>query len=164
MSMPIPSAAAFAAAGIATATALDVAIDRSGHDLHSPAFRFGVAPTYALAGITGLATAAGLGATLLPATRGFAPSLLRAGRNAAIGWAATFAVRQAIGLLFHPAGRGLHWHPSDMAQNGIDRAHMMGRELKPYERAALDVLSRMQGHGSLDSRAHEDFMPIVPTD
>ncbi|MEO6866704.1 MAG: hypothetical protein ABI200_01645, partial [Gaiellales bacterium] len=64
-------------AGIASATALDVAIDRSGHDHDTPAYRAGSVPTKALGfGGAGLLLA-GLGAAALPGTRAAAPTLLK---------------------------------------------------------------------------------------
>jgi hypothetical protein len=154
---------ALAAAGIASATALDVAIDRSGHDHDSWAYRHGSLPTMALAIGGGTALAAGLGAKLLPATRGASPTLLKLGAAALGAWGATFVVRLGVGMLFDPAGRGMHWNPGDIAKNSIDRTHMMSRESHAHEHYIFDIVSRLQGHGSLDERTTRgDFQPRWP--
>src|SRR4051794_12971677 len=81
---------ALGALGITSATALDIAIDRSGHDHDSAAYRFGSVPTMALGfGGAGL-VAAGLGAMAIPGLRAFSPTLLKLGAGALIGWGATF--------------------------------------------------------------------------
>lgn len=151
------------AAGIASATALDVAIDRSGHDHDAWAYRHGSLPTQVL-GIGGAGlVAAGLGAKLHPATRAMGPTLLRLGAGAIAAWGATFAVRLGVGMLFDPAGRGMHWNPGDIAKNSIDRTHMMSRTSWPHERWVFDQVSRVQGHGPLDERmARGEFEPLWP--
>ena len=150
-------------AGIASATALDVAIDRAGHDHDSWAYRHGSLPTFAL-GIGGAgAVAAGLGARYVPALRGASPTLLKLGAAAIGAWGATFVVRLGVGMLFDPAGRGMHWNPGDIAKNSIDRTHMMSRTSHAHERWIFDRVSRLQGHGPLDARmARGDFEPLWP--
>ncbi len=149
------------ALGIASATALDVAIDRSGHDHESPAYKLGSLPTQVLGfGGAGL-VAAGLGAMAVPGLRAFSPTLLKLGAGALIGWGATFAVRVGVGMLFHPDGRGMKWNPGDIAKNSVDRTHMMGNTSRPHEKLILGKISELQGHGSYDTRlARGDFEPV----
>lgn len=149
------------AIGVASATALDVAIDRSGHDHDSPAYRAGSLPTFALA-IGGAAiTAAGVGALAVPGARAAAPTLLRVGAGTLGAWAATFGVRIGVGMLFDPAGSGMRFNPGDIARNSVDRTHMMGNVSRPHERFVLDRISRLQGHGSYDDRlARGEFEPV----
>jgi hypothetical protein len=159
--LAVTSGIALAAAGIASATALDVAIDRSGHDHDSVAYRHGSLPTYALAGAGGALLAAGLGAKLLPGTRAFSPTLLKLGAGAIGAWGATFVVRLGVGMLFDPAGRGMHWNPGDIARNSIDRTHMMGRASHAHERVIMSWISQLQGHGSYEQRlARGEFEPM----
>lgn len=161
--LAVTSGIALAAAGIASATALDVAIDRSGHDHDSFAYRHGSVPTMAL-GISGAGLlAAGLGARFVPAARGLSPTLLKLGAGAIAGWGATFLVRLGVGMLFDPSGRGMHWNPGDIAKNSIDRTHMMSRDSHAHERWVFDRISQLQGHGTLDERfARGDFEPKWP--
>lgn len=149
------------ALGVTSATALDVAIDRSGHDHDSPAYRAGRLPTYAL-GIGGAAiTAVGLGALAIPGARAVAPTLLRIGAGTLGAWAGTFAVRLAVGMLFDPAGTGMRFNPGDIAKNSVDRTHMMGNRSRAHEQWAMDKISRLQGHGGYDERlARGEFEPV----
>lgn len=154
---------ALGAAGIASATALDVAIDRSGHDHDAAAYRYGSLPTQVLFGAGAALTAAGLGARMLPATRGASSTLLRVGAGALGAWGATFGVRIAVGMLFDPAGTGMRWNPGDIAKNSVDRTHMMGNTSRPHEKLVLGWLSERQGHGSYDERlAAGEFEPVWP--
>jgi hypothetical protein len=162
--MPGPAtttAIALGAIGIASATALDVAIDRSGHDHDSAAYRWGGVPTRVLAFGGGGVLAAGLGARLVPSLAGASPMLLRVGAGAIGAWAATFAVRIGVGMLFDPTGTGMRFRPGDIAKNSVDRTHMMGVTSRPHERAALGWISEQQGHGSFDERlARGDFVAV----
>ena len=159
--LAVTSGIALAAAGIASATALDVAIDRSRHDHDSTAYRFGSLPTYVLGGGGAALIAAGLGAKLLPGTRAISPTLLKLGAGAIAAWGATFVTRLGVGMLFHPAGQGMHWNPGDVAANAIDRTHMMGRKSHAHEHWIFDQVSRLQGHGPLDERiASGDIEPL----
>lgn len=147
--------------GVASATALDVAIDRSGHDHDAPAYRWGSAPTYALGIGGGALVAAGLGALAIPGARVFAPTLLKLGAGTLGAWAATFAVRVGIGMAFDARGTGMRWNPDDLAKNSVDRTHMMGNTSRPHERAMLGAISELQGHGSYEERlARGDFLPV----
>ena len=159
--LALASGLALGALGIASATALDVAIDRSGHDHDSAAYRAGSLPTQVLwKGGAGL-VAAGLGAMVIPGLRSASPMLLKLGVGALGAWGATFAVRLGVGMLFDPQGRGMQWNPGDIARNSIDRTHMMGRAMRPYERVLLGAASEAQGHGTYDERlARGDFEPI----
>jgi hypothetical protein len=149
------------ALGIASATALDVAIDRSGHDHEAPAYKAGSLPTQVLGFGGGALVAAGLGALAIPGARAAAPTLLKLGAGALGAWAATFGARLAVGMLFDPQGTGMRWNPGDIARNSIDRTHMMGRASMPHEAAVMDWFSRAQGHGTLDERrARGDFEPL----
>ena len=152
---------ALGALGIASATALDVAIDRSGHDHESTAYRLGSLPTQVLGfGGAGL-VAAGLGAMAIPGLRTFSPTLLKLGAGALVGWGATFAVRIGVGMLFHPAGTGMKWNPGDIARNAFDRTHMMGNPSRPHEKLLLGTISQLQGHGPYEERlARGDFIPM----
>jgi hypothetical protein len=152
---------ALGALGIASATALDVAIDRSGHDHDAAAYRWGSAPTMAL-GFGGAAlVAAGLGAKLLPGTRGASSTLLELGAGAAAAWGATFVTRNVVGMLFDPVGTGMRFAPGDIARNAVDRTHMMGRTSHPHERLVLGWISELQGHGSYDERlGRGEFVPV----
>ncbi|MCW2920765.1 MAG: hypothetical protein JWL76_639 [Thermoleophilia bacterium] len=152
---------ALGALGIASATALDVAIDRSGHDHDSTAYRMGSLPTQVLGfGGAGL-VAAGLGAMAIPGLRAASPTLLKLGAGALIGWGATFAVRIGVGMLFHPEGTGMKWNPGDIARNSFDRTHMMGHTSRPHEKLIIGKISELQGHGSYEERlARGDFEPM----
>lgn len=159
--LAVTSGAVLAGIGIASATALDVAIDRSGHDHDAAAYRYGSVPTYLLAGGGAALGAAGLAALALPPTRAAAPTLLRLGAGAIGAWAATFGVRIAVGMLFDPTGTGMRWNPGDIARNSVDRTHMMGNVSRPHERYVLGRISELQGHGSYDERlARGDFVPV----
>lgn len=159
--LALTTGALLAAAGIGTATALDVAIDRSRHDHDSLPYRLGSLPTQVLGFGGGALVLAGLAANLHPATRLASSTLLRVGAGALGAWAATFTARLAVGMLFHPAGTGMHWNPGDIARNSIDRTHMMGRTSMPHERAALGAISQLQGHGSYEDRlARGEFEPL----
>jgi hypothetical protein len=147
--------------GVASATALDVAIDRSGHDHESAAYRWGSVPTQALGFGGGALVAAGLGAMLVPGLRTASPTLLKLGAGTLGAWAATFGVRIAVGMLFDPTGKGMRFNPGDIAKNSIDRTHMMGNTSRPHERSMLGWISERQGHGSYDERlARGDFAPV----
>ncbi len=163
-SLALTSGLALGTLGIASATALDVAIDRSGHDHDSVAYKLGRLPTYAL-GIGGAGiVAAGLGAKLLPATRGASPTLLKLGLGAVGAWGATYLVRLSVGMLFDAHGRGMRWNPGDIAKNSVDRTHMMGNTSRAHEKIVLGHISELQGHGSYDERlARGDFEPVWPT-
>lgn len=159
--LAVKSGIALAAAGIASATALDVAIDRSRHDHESWAYRHGSLPTQVLGYGGGALLLAGLAAKLHPATRLASPALLALGGGAAAAWAATFGVRLGIGMLFDPEGTGMHWNPGDIAKNSVDRTHMMGRTSMPHERWLLGMISELQGHGSFEERlARGEFEPL----
>lgn len=149
------------ALGVASATALDIAIDRAGHDHDSAAYRYGSLPTQVL-GFGGAAiTAAGLGALALPGLRAAAPTMLRVGAGTLGAWAATFGVRIGVGMLFDPSRGGMRFNPGDIARNSVDRTHMMGNQSRPHERFVLDGISRLQGHGSYDERlARGEFEPV----
>ena len=152
---------ALGALGVASATALDVAIDRSGHDHDSTAYRWGSVPTQVLGFGGGALVAAGLGAMLVPGLRAATPTLLKLGAGTLGAWAATFGVRIGIGMLFDPMGSGMRFNPGDIAKNSIDRTHMMGNTSRPHERAMLGWISERQGHGSYDERlARGDFVPV----
>jgi hypothetical protein len=152
-----------AAAGIATATALDVAIDRSNHDHDGWAYQHGSWPTKALFRGGGALLVAGLAAKLLPATRGASTPLLKLGAASLGAWGATFAVRLGVGTLTSPHDGGFRWNPGDLAANAVDRCHMMSRETHAHEDLIFDWISRAQGHGSLAERtARGDFEPIWP--
>lgn len=155
------TALALGALGITSATALDVAVDRSGHDHASPAYRVASAPTKLL-GFGGAAlVAAGLGALAIPGARAAAPTLLKLGAGSLAAWGATFAVRLGVGMLFDAREGGMRFNPGDIAKNSIDRTHMMGAVSRPHERAALGWISQLQGHGSYDERvAAGDFVPV----
>lgn len=151
------------AAGIASATALDIAIDRTGHAHSSFAYRHGSRPTQILFGAAALFTAAGLGAKLLPGQQETSSTLLKLGVGAFAAWGATFGVRLGVGMLFSPAGRGMIWNPGDIARNSIDRTHMMSRLSYPHERFVLGKVSELQGHGGYAQRlARGDFEPVWP--
>jgi hypothetical protein len=155
------TALALGALGITSATMLDVAIDRSGHDHESPAYRAGSLPTKALGFGGGALLAAGLGALAIPGARAAAPTLLKLGGGALAAWGATFAVRLGVGMLFDPSGGGMRFNPGDVAKNSVDRTHMMGVTSRPHEHAVLDWISRRQGHGSYDERAAAgEFEPV----
>jgi hypothetical protein len=148
------------ALGIGSATALDVAIDRSGHDHDSPAYRWGSAPTRSLV-IGGAAlVAAGIGASLVPGARAAAPTLVRLGVGTLAAWGATFAVRLGVGMLFDPRDGGMRFDPGDIARNSIDRVFMMGHEPNVGHRVVFGAVSRLQGHGGYEERlARGDFVP-----
>lgn len=152
-----------AAAGIGSATALDIGIDRARHDHDSTAYRHGSLPTHLLFGGGVAVTAAGLLSKLHPATRGASSTLLRVGAGTMGAWAATFGVRIGIGMLFDPAGTGMKWNPGDIAKNAVDRTHMMGVTSRPHEKLTLGWISELQGHGSYDERlAAGEFEPVWP--
>ncbi|MCB0878528.1 MAG: hypothetical protein KDC46_06060 [Thermoleophilia bacterium] len=148
--------------GVASATALDVAIDRSGHDHESTAYTAGSLPTQLLGFGGGALVAAGLGALAIPGLRSTAaPVLLKLGAGTLGAWAATFGVRLGIGMLFDPSGTGMKFNPGDIARNSIDRTHMMGRESMPHEQAIFNAISTLQGHGSYEERlARGEFAPV----
>jgi hypothetical protein len=159
--LALTSGLVLAAAGIGTASALDVAIDRSGHDHASAAYKAGSLPTYSLIIGGGALLAAGLGAMAIPGARAASPTLLKLGAGALGAWAATFGVRLTIGMLFAPDGHGMHFNPGDIAKNSVDRTHMMGDVSRPHEHWFLDKVSQLQGHGSYDAReARGEFAPI----
>lgn len=162
MDLAVGSGLALGAAGIASATALDVAIDRAGHSHASWAYRNGSRPTQVLFGAGALLTAAGLGARMLGHEQA-GETLSNVGIGAFGAWAATFGVRLGVGMLFSPAGRGMKWNPGDIAKNSIDRTHMMSRVSRPHEQYVLGKVSELQGHGSYRLRLERgDFEPLWP--
>jgi hypothetical protein len=160
-SVALKSFLAFGAVTIGASTAIDVAIDRNGHDhdawVYTHANTIPRAAKWTGAGLV----AAGLGAKLLPQTRGVSNTLLQAGAGAIGAWAVTnWGWRLVMAMQFDARDRGLHWNPGDLAKNSLDRTHMMGREPGKYERMFEDAISRIQGHGPLDERiARGDFIP-----
>lgn len=160
--LAIRSGLAIAAVTIGMSTAIDVEIDRNGHDHDSRAYQHAnTVPRAAKYAGFGL-LAAGVGASLLPATRSAAKPLLQVGAGAVGAWAVTnWGWRLGVAMLLDPRDGGLHWNPSDIAKNSLDRTHMMGREPGRLEARFEDAVSRAQGRGSLDERrARGDFIPV----
>jgi hypothetical protein len=161
-SVALKSFLAVGAVTIGASTAIDVAIDRNGHDhdawVYTHANTIPRAAKWAGAGLV----AAGLGARLVPQARGVSNTLLQVGAGAIGAWAVTnWAWRLGMASLFDARDGGLHFNPGDIAKNSLDRTHMMGREPGKYERLFEDTISRIQGHGSLDERiARGDFVPV----
>jgi hypothetical protein len=148
------------ALGASSTAALDVAIDRSGHDPNHPAFRYGRLPTRALFAGGTVLMAGAIGAQLIPGARSAAAPFARLGAATLGAWLATESIRYATGMLFSPRGRGVDFAPNDLARNAIDRIHMMGSTPRTHERVVLGIISELQGHGSYEKRlAAGDFMP-----
>jgi hypothetical protein len=156
------SALACGAIAIGTSTAIDVVIDRNGHDHDSWAYRHANTMPRAFKNAGAGLVVAGLGAALLPATRQAAAPLLRVGAGAIAAWAVTnWCWRLGMASLLDARQGGLHFNPGDIAKNSLDRTHMMGREPGTAEAWFEDRVSRLQGHGSLDERrARGDFLPV----
>lgn len=147
---------------MSTSAAIDVAIDRTGHDHGTWVYRHANTVPKAAKWIGAGLVVAGLGAKLLPATQGASKPLMQAGAGTIGAWFATnWGSRLLMAAQFDARNGGMHWTVSDIAKNSLDRTHMMGRSPGRMERAFEDTISRLQGHGPLDERiARGDFVPV----
>lgn len=153
---------AFGAVTIGASTAIDIAIDRNGHDHDAWVYTHANTIPRAAKNIGAGLVVAGLGAKLLPQTRGISNTLLKVGAGAIGAWAVTnWGWRLGMASLMDARDGGMHFNPGDIAKNSLDRTHMMGREPRTAERTFEDWISRAQGHGPLDERiARGDFVPV----
>lgn len=153
----LKTAGVIAAVGTTATMALDLAIDSSGHDHSTFAYRAGEWPTRTLSyAAIGLGAVAGA-ALLLPATRAAAKPIGALALATGLGLAATWGVRNLYGMARSPSS--LEFDLGDVAKNSVDRCFMMDRDLKPFEHPVVDLVSRLQGHGPIDERiANGEFV------
>ncbi|MCW2928578.1 MAG: hypothetical protein JWM86_2546 [Thermoleophilia bacterium] len=153
---------AFGAVSIGASTAIDIAIDRNGHDHSAWVYTHANTVPKAVKAVGAGLVLAGLGAKLLPQTRPISNTIIKVGVGAIAAWGVTnWGWRLGMAAVLDARNGGLHWNPGDVAKNSLDRTHMMGREPQRAEKTFEDLMSRLQGHGPLDDRiARGDFIPM----